>query len=68
MLNFLEIGGRIRRIRRSLNMTQDQVAELAGISHAFYGHIERGTRRPSLETLYNICLALNADLGKIVLG
>ena len=39
-------------------MTQEQLAEQAGISLSFLGHIERGTRKASLDTLVGIANAL----------
>lgn len=50
--NFLmEIGERLRERRSELHITQAVAAELLGISHSFYGQIERGTRRLSLEDI-----------------
>lgn len=50
-MDYLGLGKRIRMHRRSLQMTQEQLAEQCGISVSFLGHIERGTRKASLETL-----------------
>ena len=58
-MNYEDLGRRIRQIRRESNMTQEQLAEKLGISASFMGHIERGTRVPSLETLVMICNELD---------
>ena len=42
-------------------MTQKTLAEKAGISLPFYGHIERGTRKASLETIIGIANALRVS-------
>jgi len=57
----VEIGSRIRFLRKALKLTQAQVAEIAGIDSSFYGQIERGANVPSLKTLLAIAEALNAD-------
>ena len=55
------LGKRIRQQRKLLRMTQEQLAERAGISLSFLGHIERGTRKASLDTLVRICNALQVS-------
>ena len=42
-----------------MSMTQEQLAERCGISPAFVGHIERGTRVMSLDKLWRLCVVLN---------
>lgn len=61
-------GRRIRDVRKYLHMTQEQLAEAAGISTAFVGHIERGTRIPSVCTLYSVCAALGIRMEYAVAG
>lgn len=53
------IGRRIRALRQEKNLTQEQLAERAEISLSFLGHIERGTRKLSVETLYKLVDALD---------
>lgn len=60
------IGHRIRHLRRERNMTQEQLAEKSAISLSFLGHIERGTRKLSVETLYKIILALDCSADEIL--
>ena len=57
-MDYLRLGQRIRRQRKLMGLTQKEVAERAGISLPFYGHIERGTRKASLETTVDIANAL----------
>ena len=54
-----DFGRRVRQQRIALQMTQEKLSERAGISLSFLGHIERGTRVASLETLVAICNTLN---------
>lgn len=60
------IGKRVRAARRARDMTQEQLAELANISTSFVGHIERGTRVPSLETMWKICKTMGLPMDHIM--
>ena len=53
------IGQKIRRARQNLNLSQEQLAEACDLSASFLGHIERGTRKMSLETFAALCAYLN---------
>ena len=55
MIDYRDLGGRIRMLRRVEHLTQTELAEKLGISLSFMGHIERGSRVASLETLVTIC-------------
>ncbi len=58
-MDYKAMGKRIRKQRIYLGYTQEQLAEKAGISASFVGHIEQATRIPSLETLIAFCQALD---------
>ena len=60
-MNYVDLGKKIRQVRRQKSMTQEQLAEKAGISASFLGHIERGTRIASLETLIELCNTLQVS-------
>lgn len=51
MVDYKDLGSRIRTLRRQRGLTQEDLAEQVGISASFLGHIERGSRVASLETL-----------------
>jgi transcriptional regulator with XRE-family HTH domain len=66
MVDILELfGKRIRGLRRSKDLTQEQLAELAGISLQNMGEIERGKGNPTLVTLEKLSAALGEDLSSI---
>ena len=44
--------------REELKMTQEQVAEAAGISRPFYAQVESGQRNPAPEVKERIAMAL----------
>ena len=59
------VGKRIRQERRRLKLTQEELAEKADISANFLGHIERGTKRPTLNTLKKIADVLQIPMGAL---
>ena len=58
MIDYEAMGRRIRRKRQEKGYTQQEFAAILNLSPSYYGHIERGTRTPSLETLVMIANAL----------
>lgn len=65
-LDFISLGKRIRQSRTKKNITQEKLAEICDVSVSFIGHIERGTRKLSLETLFKISSALNASIDFLI--
>ena len=57
----VEAGARIRAARKERKWTIEELGERADMSALFLRHVERGTRKMSLETLYRLCKALNMD-------
>lgn len=68
MVNYACIGQRIRRQRKEKKLTMDQLAEMVDVSSSFMGHVERGTRAASVETLARLCKALDLDMHYVVFG
>lgn len=58
-MDYIQLGRRIRQQRVLNKLTQEQLAERAGISCAFVGHIERGEKKASIETVVALCNALD---------
>ncbi|MEW4425966.1 helix-turn-helix transcriptional regulator [Paenibacillus pabuli] len=48
--------------RRSLGLTQTQVAELAGITQAQVGRLETSSTIPSIETVVKVAIALGMTI------
>lgn len=42
ILDKVALGTRIKTFRKSLNLTQEDIAEMFDISNAYYGQVERG--------------------------
>lgn len=51
---FVEIGERLRKRRREMGLTQKQAAEILGISTTYYGEIERGVRKITVDRVLSI--------------
>jgi len=56
-----EIGNRIRQHRKRAGLSQEKLALNAGITVSFLGDIERGTKKPSVESLEKLLMALNVS-------
>lgn len=62
---YKELGKSIREIRIGLNLTQEKLAELAGLSSNFISQIERGRNKCSLDTIHKLSIALNTPLPEL---
>lgn len=62
----LRVGARIRCLRLQKELSQERLALDAGINPAFLGHLERGLKSPTIDTLAKIASALNITLSELV--
>lgn len=67
-MDYVLMGAQIRARRITLGMTQAELAERVSVSTAFIGHIERGTRIPSLATMVSIAAALHVTVDALLPG
>ena len=58
-MDYEALGQRIRQQRKLKNMTQEELATISDVSTSYIGHIERGIKHCSLETLICICNSLS---------
>ncbi|MEG1472210.1 MAG: helix-turn-helix transcriptional regulator, partial [Clostridia bacterium] len=54
--------------RTARRWTQEQLAEKIGVSTSFVGHIERGSRKASLETLVSLANVFKVSLDYLMAG
>ena len=69
MLDSKIVGAVIKRYREEKNLSQEVVSGLAGIGRTHLSAIERGERKPTLETFFRISEAMNispSDLIKMI--
>ena len=59
------LGKRIREIRKRQALSQEKLAERAGISAQYVSNIERGTENPTLDLLLRLAEALKVSLGEM---
>jgi transcriptional regulator with XRE-family HTH domain len=59
------VGQRIKKLRQSQNITQNQLAFEAGISTNQLGRIERGELNTGVSTLFAIADALNMEINEL---
>ncbi|MBQ6558179.1 MAG: helix-turn-helix transcriptional regulator [Clostridia bacterium] len=67
MLDSKIVGSVIADFRIKKNISQEVISGLAGIGRTHLSAIERGERKPTLETLYRISEALDVKMSDIVL-
>lgn len=58
---YQRLGQKIEDLRKKKGMTQEELAEKAGLHRAYFWDIEQG-RNISIKTAYNIAKALNVEL------
>ena len=66
MLDPVIVGRVIRRFRERTDHSQEVISELAGIGRSHLSAIERGERRPTLDTFVKISQALGVGPGVIM--
>lgn len=66
MVDYKDIGSRIRAIRMERGMTQAQLAEAAGVGVTHISHIETGNGIPSLQTFLDVVNALGCSADELL--
>jgi transcriptional regulator with XRE-family HTH domain len=59
-------GKAIRRRRRELEISQEQLAERSGLHRTYISDIERGDRNPSLENVERLARALELTIADLL--
>ncbi len=55
------VGRNAARLRREKQMTQEQLAEISGLSQQYISGLELGHRNPTVVTLYELSVALGVS-------
>ena len=63
-----KFGSNVRRLRESLGMTQESLAEAARLDRSYIGGIERGERNPPLTAILRLASALGIAPGRLFDG
>ena len=59
---FMELGAKIRELRKKQNISIDQLSEKTGLSKGLISQIERDITGPSVTSLWKICQAMNVTM------
>lgn len=62
-----ELGNKIKELRKSIGLTQEELAEKVGIDNKHLSKIENGKHAPSFKTIKKISDVLKADIANIEL-
>lgn len=68
MLNSIKVGNFIMNKRKSLGMTQQQLADKLSISFQAVSKWENGTTYPNIELLQDLAVALNVTVDELLAG
>ena len=60
------LGQRVKDLREGLELSQEKLAEKAGLDITYISGIERGRRNPGLNSLARLARALNVTLPALV--
>ena len=64
----IDCGSRVKRVRKALGYTREEVANKLNISASHYGKFECGKTLPSIDVLIEIAALLHLSLDFMLLG
>lgn len=56
----------LRRIRREKGLSQEALADLAGLHRTYVGSVERAERNVSIDNMERLAIALKVSLAELV--
>lgn len=65
MKTTLSLTNRVRNVRKEQHLSQEQLAQLAGVSRQTIWEIERGEGNPSVRVALQLCRALQKPLEEL---
>lgn len=60
-----DFGERIKQLRRTRDMSQEDLADAVGIDRSYMGFVERGERNPTLSKIAQIAKALKTSIADL---
>ena len=61
------VGRNLRRLRLEKSLTQEDLAERSGISQQYISGLERGSRNPTVLSLFELAAALDVPHWELVM-
>lgn len=62
----MSVGETIRKIRRGLDMTQEELANRVSVAQSMIAQIERGSKMPTLTLACDIASALGCQITDLI--
>lgn len=56
----------VKELRARRGLTQEEVANAAGVSRGYLGELEQGRRRPSFEGVVRVARGLDVELRELI--
>lgn len=66
VVDYIAIGKRIRKVRQRLGYSQEQLAEMSGLTPPHLSHVETGNTKVSLPSLVQIANALDVTMDDLL--
>ena len=61
-------GANLRRLRQARGLSQEGLAQIAGIHRTYIGAVERGERNVSIDNMERIAAAVGASVADLLSG
>lgn len=65
-IDYKRVGRHLRIARKSKHLTQAEVSEMLGIAENTYSNMERGSQRPSLARIIQLCEIYEIKPGSVL--
>lgn len=62
----MDVGARVKQRREFLNLSQDELARLSGVSQSSIHYIESGKNSPTAKTLAKLAAALGVSMAELL--
>lgn len=66
MVNPVQIGAKVQALRRSANLTQEDLAETVGVSWRTISNLETGKVIPGLELIYDLAIYFDVSIDELL--
>ncbi len=68
VIDYVEVGKRLAKRRKELGLKQYQVCEMIDVNYKYISNLEKGRSVPSVETVMNLCEALQVTPDYLLMG
>ena len=62
----IRFGVNLRRLRLAKEVSQEELAEIAGLHRTYVSSVERGERNVTLDTIQKLAKALGVSMAKLM--